>query len=508
MNIFQVNIRNTSQSPAGKIYRYSILVLILIGLIFRMRIFLTGRSLWLDEAMLALNIIQRSFGGLLQQPMEYGQSAPIGYVFSVKVFTLLLGDSEYALRFYSLLAGCFALLLAVFFFKSYLDRVGVLVAVALFAGGPHLIYYTAETKQYAGDVIVSLMFLMIFFSLLDKQATLKSFLILGGVGAILLWFSHPAVFVAAGVGLTLLLNYWLNKDSEKLTWTILCGAIWGISLVILYFVNLRHLAASELLLDYWQEGFMPFPPWQNINWFAQLWQAWLHDPLGIEANPVVVFFIFITGIIFLFRRDWRLGTAIFLSLIFALLASGLDKYSLVGRLLLYTTPIFIIAMGAGIDALGSLISNRTLSFGIQTVVALYLLSAPFQASFDEFLNPKYREHIKPFMEYLSDHRKAGELIYIYHNTGPAFRFYAPKYGLELDNTRIGTDQSTDPQAYYTEIDSLKGNKRVWFIFSHVYEKNNFNEKDFMLDYIDRTGKRVREYRVPETSVYLYLYDLR
>jgi len=60
MNIFQVNIRNTLRSTEEKIYRYALLILILIGLIFRMRIFLTGRSLWLDEAMLALNIIQRS----------------------------------------------------------------------------------------------------------------------------------------------------------------------------------------------------------------------------------------------------------------------------------------------------------------------------------------------------------------------------------------------------------------------------------------------------------------
>ena len=61
--------------------------------------------------MLALNILNRSFGGLFQQPMEYGQSSPIGYVISVKAITLLLGDSEYALRLYSLIAGCFALML-------------------------------------------------------------------------------------------------------------------------------------------------------------------------------------------------------------------------------------------------------------------------------------------------------------------------------------------------------------------------------------------------------------
>ncbi|HET9914043.1 MAG TPA: hypothetical protein VFQ13_19270, partial [Anaerolineales bacterium] len=82
----------------------TIVALTLFGILLRVRQFLTGRSLWVDEAMLALNIVHRNFGGLLQQPMEYGQSSPIGYVFSVKIFNLLLGDSEYALRFFSLLA--------------------------------------------------------------------------------------------------------------------------------------------------------------------------------------------------------------------------------------------------------------------------------------------------------------------------------------------------------------------------------------------------------------------
>lgn len=508
MKIFQLKDPDTPVSTIERIYGYSLFILILLGLIFRARLFLTGRSLWLDEASLALNILNRSFAELFQLPLDHQQGAPIGYLFSVKAITLLLGDSEYAFRLFSLLAGCLALWLIALFSRQYLNKTGAWIAIALFVFGPYLVNYSAEAKQYMGDVVVTLTFLMIGFKLIDENATFKNFLAVSGIGAILLWFSHPAMFSAAGIGFMLLLHYGLKKDKARLTWSLLGGFIWGINLIIIYFVNLRHLTSNAFFLDFWQAGFMVMPPWKHIDWFAQVWQSLLHDPLGIEANPTIVFLIFAAGIYYLFRRDWRLGTVICLPLVFALFASSLHKYSLLGRLLLFATPILVIAISAGVGGLGSLFKNRYLSLGIQLVAVLYLLVAPLQVSLDGFFHPKYAEHIKPTMEYLREQWKDGDLIYVYYNAGPAFQFYAPKYGLKPDNILIGTDRSANPQAPFDEIDELVGHKRVWLIFSHVYEKDAFNEKDFILSAIDQVGKKEREYRVPETSVYLYLYDLK
>jgi hypothetical protein len=46
------------------------------------------------------------------------------------------------------------------------------------------------------------------------------------------------------------------------------------------------------------------------------------------------------------------------------------------------------------------------------------------------------------------------------------------------------------------------------LFSHVYEREEFNERDYVLNYLNENGEKKREFRVPGTSVFLYLYDLR
>jgi len=165
------------QEKSEIIFKLALGFLIILGIILRARHYLAGRSLWLDEAMLAINIINHSFFGLTQQPLEYDQGAPIGFVFALKGITLLLGDSEYAFRLFSLLAGCLSLILMAFLAKKQLKKAGALVALALFASTNYLIYYSAETKQYMGDVLATLILLLLFTKLLEPEPTSKDFLL-------------------------------------------------------------------------------------------------------------------------------------------------------------------------------------------------------------------------------------------------------------------------------------------------------------------------------------------
>src|SRR5215212_6803017 len=82
----------------------AVALLILMGVVLRLRQYLTGRSLWSDEAMLALNIVDRNFAGMFQ-PLDYDQGAPIGFLLVEKMVNSILGKNELALRLFPLLIG-------------------------------------------------------------------------------------------------------------------------------------------------------------------------------------------------------------------------------------------------------------------------------------------------------------------------------------------------------------------------------------------------------------------
>ncbi len=68
-----------------------------LGGIFRLGQAFSDRSLWLDEIMLSLNILDRSFAELIQ-PLTLNQGASLGSLWLQKLFTLTLGEGEFALR--------------------------------------------------------------------------------------------------------------------------------------------------------------------------------------------------------------------------------------------------------------------------------------------------------------------------------------------------------------------------------------------------------------------------
>ena len=75
-----------------------------LGIAIRLWHLLANRSLYIDEARLALNIGSRSFSQLAT-PLDLEQIAPVPFLWAVKGTTLLFGMGEVALRLVPFLAG-------------------------------------------------------------------------------------------------------------------------------------------------------------------------------------------------------------------------------------------------------------------------------------------------------------------------------------------------------------------------------------------------------------------
>ena len=484
------------------------LSLVLIGFVLRLRQYLADRSLWLDEAMLTNNILSRSFGGLFQ-PLDNNQGAPIGFLLVQKTITLLLGDSEFALRLFPFVAGVISLALMFALTRKISNAVAGNLALGFFAVAPSLVYYASEVKQYSSDVAIALGLSLLYLKYAQAEIKQKDAVIIALAGAIAVWFSHPAFFVVGAFGLALFIPALIAKDKHKIITLLIIAAAWILNLGALYFINLRQLSTHQFFLDFWRVGFLPHDPSDALTWLAYSLQGPFRDLLDLQTRYIVTVFLLLIGYVGLTRRNLRFGSFLLAIFFLTLLASYLTLYPFAGRMILFLAPVLILFLAEGIEAIAGLFArSRILPWIVRILLAVYLLYSPVSVSVENFLAPKYQEHIRPTMEYLRDYRKDGDLVYVYYWAEQAVRYYAPKYGMDMSTFILGADHRNNPADYSDDLEALRGHERVWFLFSHVYEDGNLNERNLILGMLDSMGKQLRQFRVPGTSVYLYLYDLR
>jgi hypothetical protein len=493
--------KSSTQNCFDRLSIFAAWGMIALGVVLRLRQYLANRSLWLDEAMLALNIVQRSFGGLLK-PLDYDQGAPLGFLFLEKLAITLLGnDNEFRLRLLPLLTGCASLILFYLILKRVFKHGGILTGLALFAVSPTLIYYSSEVKQYSSDIFVTLILLWLALESLDNGITRKKAIVLAGAGALAIWFSHPALFVLAAIGIILLVH-----NRKHFMPVVAVGGAWLASFAVLYLVSLRWLSSNEFLLGFWQEFFMPMPP--EFSW---LWNAFLglfRDPGGLDGFAPALFAAALTGGLVLARRRWQVAGIILLPFFFVLAASALQKYPFSGRLMLFSAPLLFILLGACIDWLSTL--ELRVSFPVQLsallafVLAVGMLFAPTTVSFGRFMVPPYNEHIRPAMAYLKQNYAPGDAIYVYYWSIPAFRYYAPFFGLSDLDYLSGKDPDVD--IVVSELNQLKSHKRVWILMSHLTKKG-IAIRETVLANLYPADQRKATFNIPGTNVFLYLYEL-
>ena len=76
---------------------WACLAVVMAGAALRIPHWLAGRSLWQDEAYLAVSVLTRDLLGLAR-PLELNQSAPYLFLAATDLLTRLLGDGERVLH--------------------------------------------------------------------------------------------------------------------------------------------------------------------------------------------------------------------------------------------------------------------------------------------------------------------------------------------------------------------------------------------------------------------------
>jgi len=473
---------------------------ILYGIILRFRQFLFNRSLWFDEAALALNLINRSYTELTK-PLDYNQGAPLGFLFVEKLMISLFGPSEFALRLFPLICSITSLLIFFFLVKHILHSYFIPLSLLFISISPNLIYYSSEVKQYSTDVFIILVLAFLAIGIITKGFSFTRLLSFGLLGIISIWFSHPALFLLAGAGLYFLLFSLINIKWEQIPWILTLGLFWLLSFGLVYSISLSSLGENENLVNFWRNYFAPFPPTSvsDIRWYINALNQVFTEVLKIPF-PKITLLLSIIGVIALMISNQKILWIILSPLPFLILASAIEKYPIYGRFILFYLPMILIFIVKGFEFISGKFSLRA-SILVMLIIGI-LLYPQIPNSINIFLNPITKEEIKPIIEYVCSKKQPGDVVYVYYGSHYAFEFYNKRY--HINNYVIGVSSRTDPEKYFEEIDNLPRNKRIWFIFSHVYNGKFGNEEELLVDFINKRWKQTDHITAPGASGYLYV----
>jgi hypothetical protein len=490
------NFRSRSQSIAFTLIG-------IIGSFLRLYFYFVNRSLWLDEAWLSLNIVNRSFLGLFN-PLDYSQAAPIGFLLIQKTVVSFFGVWDYTLRLLPLLAGLASIPLMVSVSRKFGKGLAVFISLGLFAISTQLIYYSSEVKQYSSDILIALVLLYLFPKCLEENKETRALMMMGIAGVLAIWFSQPALFVFMSIFITLGLVFIIRKDSHHFLWLIGIGGFWGISIMADYLISLRYLAANNILLQFWSGSFAPLPPWSSIDWYMNALTGFLKDPLNLPATAITVGLLIIGILSFAFRK-WQYMLVLILPFLLTLIASALKKYPFSERLLLFLVPLFLLLLAEGIERVRVVLMrvNLPTAWIASAFLVVYFFNIPLITAYKNVHNPPMKEDIKPVMSCIRSNVLSSDFIYVFHRAGPTFEFYASQFGFAKNQYLIGPDAGNDPVEYLQDINNLKGHPRIWFVFSQKCHKCTLSEQAFILEYLNKIGLKISTCSSQGSSAYLY-----
>jgi hypothetical protein len=456
--------------------------------------------LWIDEAMLGLNLVNRTPRQLLE-PLDYNQGAPVGFLLAVKAAISVCGEAEWALRLVPFAASVLGLFCFAWVARRLLMPHAAILAVTLFAFSPQLVSYASECKQYASDAAIAIGLLAVALGLLEGKGGFTRWLALALAGAVAVWCSHPATFVLGGIGTALLLHAVIHRDRTRFLAASATIACWLASFGVCYVLCLKQLGGNKYLLDYWTDHFLPLPPRSigDLTWIGDHLIAFFTMPGGFGGLLIPLggcaAVLALIGVRELLRERWPVAVAFLTTMVLVLLASGLRKYPFGGRLLLFLVPLAVLLVARGTWALYEAARERN-RFAATVFLAMFVVAGVWQ-TVDVIRRPLRHEQLKPILEDVRTGMQPGDRVYVYYSAVPAFHFYTRECPFPMERVVIGEEHRDAPEGYRTELSNLQG--RVWVIFSHPHNQ----EETRIRTVLDCRGTCERERRVPGASVWLY-----
>jgi Dolichyl-phosphate-mannose-protein mannosyltransferase len=479
------------------------------GVLFRLVHYLNNRSIWLDEALLARNIVDRGPLALLR-PLDHYQTAPVLLRLLLDAATVPFGPNELALRLVPFLASVVSLWLYWVVGRRFFDR-GYLVAfLALCAFSYPLVYHAQELKPYAVDVAVALALTEAFLRLMRADPLTPGRVALLGLGGVLaILMSHTAVFVLAGLGLVLLVV--VIRAPHRRVWslgTLLgLGGVWMLTCGAQYWLCVRTPRSNAFLRDFFADGFLPAPTSLEAlhTWGVTLQALVRYSGFPSAWTLFVVLLLAAAVAETLRRRRLDTGGLLLIGLV-TLAASVLQQYPLAsanasnsaasyGRLSLFLVPPLYLLLVRGVQIMAG--PGRPAVAGMLAAGLLI----PSLSSALALSKPILREEVRPVLQYVRAHWEPQDRVYVYYRDPHAVKYYRGWLRFPEESLHWGRWSIRQQPHFGAEIEAMRRWPRVWFLVSHRYEEE---ERDWLTRL---EGELLDQYQAPGVSVYLYRFPV-
>lgn len=443
------------------------LFVILAGLGVSVHMNCVGRSLWLDEAMLAYSFSKRSLFGLTSGVFEWDQSAPVLYLYLVKLLTVLFGNTEFVLRSFSIFAYVAVLFLSGYVAKRLFGIKYPILASAFLANMNFILKYSNEFKQYLSEGIWVLLVLVLYY--LYKEKGLAFWKMAAGF-MVFIWGANPACFFIGGVLLYEFVDGLVKKDRLRVRNSILTGIGVGVSFVIYYFYWLRGIALSGSMQSYWENASFPLFP-KSIE-DLQMARAMVYE-IFITFREARIFMTALVLAAFLLGIFWernRYCIVILLGFLVSLFASSIHMFPIADRLWCFSYPVFVILAFYAIDKMA--VSSRKAE-----LVAVFLMFTLMLTN-NGIMVYKNGEHVFQKGEeanfaiaYLQEHVSEGEKVYVYYQSIPVTKY---KIGYETEqighvtgNNIIWATDTLDKEEAQGDIGRVLQEETCYILASHA-----------------------------------------
>ena len=454
------------------------LAVFVVASVFRAWGYAQEHSLWIDEAMLALNLVELDPAALVGPLPYFEQAAPLGFLWISKLLGSLFGYTEWSLRLLPFVGGTACVGLTYLVLRPELGRAAALIACTLVAFAPMPIRYSMEFKQYGLELFAAIVVIWLWLELLRRPFANRLALAAALAGLVLLTFSFTLILVMFATGMATLALH-PNVTALRQNWRVLAVlGVWGLSFLVVYLAHTGPATAAQFSTHgaHFARGFAA----SSSGLVAEAGQVFMtlfvnlgallddldrltgDERLGVvqslptlarqaaQANFLVtglliVFFaglvglaaLTLIGLIDLHRRSralfWlclALGSTL-------LVLAHLQIFPLLyGRYTLFLLPLVAACLGMGIVVSAARARSRTGLLAVAGLVSVPLLTGAAQAG-SQFLAPQ-RQEIRPVIErILNDPHRLPVLKHYFAEAG--FGFYARGMDLEAYG---GMDRTT------------------------------------------------------------------